>query len=62
MKNAFYFMLRIRFVLEIFTFLSRLFAYAQNWLDKKPMVNFKFHIAQYLKKQRQPDNEISSGQ
>ena len=64
-------MLKSLFVLEIFTFMSRLFGYVEKRLDK--MVNFKIydvtdwttnnwntHIAQYLKKQRQTDNEIWS--
>ena len=37
MKNAFYFILKAPFVLEIFKFLSSLFAYAKNGLSK---VNF----------------------
>ena len=40
-KNAFYFMLKALFVLEIFTFLSWLFGYVEKRLDKKAMVNFK---------------------
>ena len=35
MKNAFYFMLKALFVLEIFPFLSCLFGYVEKWLDKK---------------------------
>ena len=63
MKNAFYFMLKALFVLEIFTFLSWLFGYVEKRLDKKAMVNFKIYdvkdwttnnrntyITQYLKK------------
>ena len=70
MKNAFYFMLKSLFVLEMVTVLSCDFGYVEKWLDKKAMVNFKIydvtdwtannyntHTAQYLKKQRQPDNE-----
>ena len=37
MKHAFYFMLKSPFVLEIFTFLSWLFGYAEKRLDKKAM-------------------------
>ena len=61
-KNAFYFTLKALFVLEIFTFLSRLFGYVRKDLDKKDEVNFKIynvtdwttndynkHIVQYLK-------------
>ena len=63
MKNAFYFILKALFVLDIFTFLSWVFGYVEKRLDKKAMVNFKIydvtdwttniyniHIAQYLKK------------
>ena len=63
MKNAFHFMLKALFVLDIFTFLSRVFGYVEKRLDKKAMVNYKIydvtdwttnnyntHIAQYLKK------------
>ena len=35
MKNAFYFMLKAPFLLEIFTFLSLFFGYEEKWLDKK---------------------------
>ena len=73
MKNAFYFMLKALFVLEIFTFLSSVFGYVGKRLHKKTMINFKIygltdwktniynvHITQYLKKQRLTDNEIWS--
>ena len=40
-KNAFYFMLKALFVLEIFTFLSGTFCYVEKRLDKKGIVNFK---------------------
>ena len=56
-------MLKVIFVLEIFTFLSWLFDYVEKCLDKKAMVNFRIydatdwtknnynvHIHQYLKK------------
>ena len=43
MKNAFYFMLKALFTLEIITILSRLFNYVGERLDKKAMVNFKIH-------------------
>ena len=43
MKNAFYFMLKAHFVLEIFTFLSLVFGYVEKRLDKGAMVNFKLH-------------------
>ena len=35
MKNVFYFMLKALFVLEILTFLSWLFGYVEERLDKK---------------------------
>ena len=63
MKNAFYFMLKALFLIEIFTFLYCIFGNLEKRLDKKTMVNFKIHdvtywitnvcninIAQYLKK------------
>ena len=43
MKNAFYFKLKALFDLEIFTFLSCLFGYAEKWLDKKAMVIFEIY-------------------
>ena len=42
MNNAFYFMLKVLFVLEIFT-LSQLFGYAGKRLDKNAKVNFKIY-------------------
>ena len=45
MKNAFYFMLKALFVLEIFAFLSWLFSYVEKRLDKKAMDNFKIYAA-----------------
>ena len=70
MKNAFYFMLKALFILEILTFLSWLFGYVENCLYKKAMINFKIyditywttnnyctHIVQYLKKLKQKDNK-----
>ena len=64
-------MLKALYVFEAFTFLSRVFGYVEKLFDNKVMVNFKIydvtnwttnnyntHIAQYLKKKRQPDNEI----
>ena len=65
MKNAFYFILKALFALEILKFLSGLFGYVEKQLDKKAMVIFKIyvtdwtasncnlHIIQYLKTQRQ---------
>ena len=42
MKTAFYFILKLPFVLEIFTFLSWLLGYAEKQLDKKARLNLKF--------------------
>ena len=63
MKNVFYFNLKALFVLKVFKFLSGLFSYVGNQLDKLDKVNFKTYdvanwktnnyskrIAQYLKK------------
>ena len=41
MKNVFYFLLKTLFDLEIFTFLSLVFGYVENQLDKKAMINLK---------------------
>ena len=62
-KNAFYFMFKTLFVLEIFTFLSCLFGYVEKRSYKKAKVSLKFmtstdwktktyntYIVQYLKK------------
>ena len=43
LKNAFYFMLKALFLLEIFNFLSLLFVYVEKRLDKKGKVNFKIY-------------------
>ena len=43
MKNAFHFMLKALFVLDILTFLSRVFGYVEKRLDKKAMVNYKIY-------------------
>ena len=63
MKNIFYFMLKALLVLEIFTFLFRLFGYVEKRLDQKAIASYKIydvidwttnnyntHIAQYHKK------------
>ena len=73
MKNAFYFMLKALFVFETFKFFARLFSDVEKQLDQKASVyskmydvidwatdNYNTPIAQYLKKQRQQDNEIWS--
>ena len=43
MKNAFYFMTKGFFVLEIFPFLSGLFGYVEKRLDKEAKDNFKIY-------------------
>ena len=43
MKNAFYFMLKALFVLEIFNFLSCLFCYVVKQLDMEAKYNFKIY-------------------
>ena len=63
MENAFYFIFKALFVLEIFTFLSWVFGYVEWRFDKKAAIYFKIydatdwttnsyntHITQYLKK------------
>ena len=63
MKNAFYFMLKVLFVIEIFKFLSSFFGYVEKRPNKKAKVSFKVYdfsgwitnnyntcIFQYLKK------------
>ena len=42
-KNAFYFRLKIIFVLEIFKLLSWLFGFVEKRLDKKAKVKFKIY-------------------
>ena len=71
--NAFYFMFKALFVLKISNFCWLFFGHAGKPIDKKTKVNFKIydvtdwgansyntHIAQYLKKYRQTNNEIWS--
>ena len=69
MKNAFYFILKVLFVLKMFQFLSWLFGHVEKRLGQKYKVNFKIHDVKtwltnnynpYLTKQKQPDNEIWS--
>ena len=73
MKNASYFTSKALFVLKIFIFLFWLFAYLVKQLDYKDKVNLKIydvtawlintcntHIAQYLEKENESDNEIWS--
>ena len=43
MKNAFYFLLKALFVLEIFTFLYCLFGYVEKRIGKKAIVDFKMY-------------------
>ena len=42
-KNAFHFMFKALFVLEVFQILSWGFGHVQKWLDKKVKVNFKIY-------------------
>ena len=71
MKNAFYFTLKALFVLMLFKFLSWLFGHVGKTAWLKDKVDFEIHdvttwlknkcnthFAQYIKKQRQTDNEI----
>ena len=73
MKNAFYFTLKVLSILKIFKFLPQQFSHVEKWLGQKDKVNFKIydittwetnncntHITQYLKKEKQSDNEIES--
>ena len=73
MKNAFYFTLKILFVLKIFKFLPWFFSHEEKRVDQKDKVNSKIynistwetinwdiHITQYLKKYRQSDDRIWS--
>ena len=53
-KDAFYFMLRVFFIYELFSFLSWLFGYVEKRLDKKVMLNFKIYpVSQEVKAVRQ---------
>ena len=68
--NAFYLMLEVLFVLEIFRFLSRLFGYKEKHLLDKLSLISKFMtsqsgqktitrlIVQYVKKKRQPEKVL----
>ena len=71
MKNAFYSIVKAFFVLKIFNFLSWLFGHVEKtaWLERGGQfqnfyftiwltTNYNTHIAQYLKKWRQPDIKI----
>ena len=66
MNCTFYLMLKVLFVIKIFTFLSLVYCHAEKNFDKEAMVNFKvyvvknstannhdIHITQYFKKQKQ---------
>ena len=68
-----YFTLKALFIFKMFKFFSRLFGHIEKQLDLKGKVSFNTydvstwntkncntHIAQYLKKYRQSDNEIWS--
>ena len=74
MKQAFYFILKSAFILNIFQFFyPHTFGHVGKQLDKNAKVNLKIcevtnweannyntHIVQYLKKERELDNEIWS--
>ena len=70
MKNSFYLCYRHLFIFDLFTFLSRLFDYSENWFNVKVKVNFKFIMPQQIIKihilpnisigKKQSDNEIWS--
>ena len=73
MKNAFYFMLKTLFVIQIFVFPSRHFAYVEKRFDKKTKIksktcevtdwttnNYNTRIAQYLRKYKHTVNGIWS--
>ena len=47
MKKFFHFMLKALFVLEIFTFLARIFGYVGGRLDKKVIANFEIYDVKY---------------
>ena len=51
MKDAFYFILKALFFLDIFNFLSSIFGYVEASY-------YNTHIAQYLMKKKQSSNEI----
>ena len=48
MKNAFYFMLKAFFILEIFTFLSGHFGYVEKRFDKKTKTNSKINLRLHI--------------
>ena len=50
LQNAFYFILKVLFVLKIFKFLSSLFGQVRNIYDVKTWLtnNWNTHMAQYL--------------
>ena len=50
MKNAFCFILKALFILEIFTFLSLFFADGEKWKERKLRVILKFMTSQIDKK------------
>ena len=53
MEKAFYFTLKVLFVLEIFTLLDFLY-YVEKRLDKKAIVNFEIYdVTDWTKKQLQ---------
>ena len=73
MKNDVYFMLTSLFLLKILNLCSDFFDHVEKWLDEKAKFNSRIydvkdsttnnyhtHIARYLTKKRQPDNDIWS--
>ena len=48
MKNAFHFLLKALFVLEILKFLSLLFGYVEKRLNDSPMKKLLFSIQSYV--------------
>ena len=46
MKSTFYFIIKVIFLLDIFTILSSDFGCLENWLHKRIMANFKFITSQ----------------
>ena len=73
-KYAFYFILKVLFLLKIFKFCLDFLVMQKKRLDSKDKVSFKIyyfttwlrksrntHIAQYLTTLRQPEIEICSG-
>ena len=61
MKNVFYFKLKVLFVLEIFAFLSKAKVSFKIYdVTEWTKNSYNTHIAQYLKRYKQPVNAIWS--